>query len=88
MTEMVSISKAEHLPSFWNRGPGELGSGFIKQIPHQSSHQKFQLKFILWLEETSHSISWFLNVIHSDNVGIFWKDSLHMRPSEAPDIYC
>ena len=24
-----SISKAEHLPSFWNKGPGELGSGLL-----------------------------------------------------------
>ena len=23
--KMISISRAEHLPSFWNRGPGELG---------------------------------------------------------------
>ena len=27
--KMVSISKAEHLPSFWNRGPGELGNGLL-----------------------------------------------------------
>ena len=27
--KMISISKAEHLPSFWNRGPGELGNGLI-----------------------------------------------------------
>ena len=27
---MISISKAEHLPSFWNRGPGELGIGLIR----------------------------------------------------------
>ena len=26
---MISISKAEHLPSFWNRGPEELGNGLI-----------------------------------------------------------
>ena len=26
---MISIPKAEHLPSFWNRGPGELGTGLI-----------------------------------------------------------
>ena len=24
---MISISKPKHLPSFWNRGPGELGYG-------------------------------------------------------------
>ena len=27
--KMISISKAEHLPSFWNRGPGELGNGLF-----------------------------------------------------------
>ena len=26
---MISISKAEHLPSFSNRGPGELGNGLL-----------------------------------------------------------
>ena len=26
---MISISKAEHLPSFRNRGPGELGNGLL-----------------------------------------------------------
>ena len=28
--KMVSISKAEHLPSFWNRGPGELRNGLLE----------------------------------------------------------
>ena len=27
--KMISVSKAEHLPSFWNRGPGELGNGVL-----------------------------------------------------------
>ena len=27
--KMISISKAEHLPSFWIRGPGELGNGLF-----------------------------------------------------------
>ena len=27
--KMISISKAEHQPSFWNRGPGELGNGLL-----------------------------------------------------------
>ena len=27
--QMISISKAENLPSFWNRGPGELGNGLL-----------------------------------------------------------
>ena len=29
MKNMISISKAEHLPSFRNRGPGELGNGLL-----------------------------------------------------------
>ena len=28
--KMISISKAEHLPSFWNRGSGKLGNGVLK----------------------------------------------------------
>ena len=31
--KMISISKAEHVPSFWNRGPGELGNGLLVYIP-------------------------------------------------------
>ena len=27
--KMISISKAQHLPSVWNRGPGELGNGLL-----------------------------------------------------------
>ena len=27
--KMISISKAVHLPSFWNRGPGELVNGLL-----------------------------------------------------------
>ena len=27
--KIISISKADHLPSFWNRGPGELGKGLL-----------------------------------------------------------
>ena len=27
--KMISTSKAEHQPSFWNRGPGELGNGLF-----------------------------------------------------------
>ena len=50
MTEMISISKAEHLPSFWNRGPGELGSGLLNKYPtrvptrNSSSNSSFGLK--------------------------------------------
>ena len=33
--KMISLSKAEHLPSFWNRGPGELGNGLLALFaPH------------------------------------------------------
>ena len=27
--KIISISKVEHLPSFWNRDPGELGNGLL-----------------------------------------------------------
>ena len=29
--KMISISQAEHLTSFWNRGLGELGNGLLKE---------------------------------------------------------
>ena len=29
--KIISISKAEHLPSFWNRGPEELGNGLLEK---------------------------------------------------------
>jgi len=30
--KMIAISKAEHLPSFWNRGPGGLGNGLMSRV--------------------------------------------------------
>ena len=35
--KIISISKAEHLPSFWNRGPGELGNGLFIWLPRACS---------------------------------------------------
>ena len=32
--KMISIWKAEDLPSFWKRGPGELGNGLFPHIWH------------------------------------------------------
>ena len=29
---MIYISKAENLPSFWNRGPGELENGLLALV--------------------------------------------------------
>ena len=29
---MISITNAEQLPSFWNRGPGELGNGLLPHV--------------------------------------------------------
>ena len=36
---MISISEAEHLSSFWNRGPGELGNGVFLRF------------FLIWTEK-------------------------------------
>ena len=33
--KMISISKDEHLLSFWNRGPGELGNGLLVRTLHR-----------------------------------------------------
>ena len=38
---MVSISKAEHLPSFWNRGPWELGNSLLAPFAHPCRHFYF-----------------------------------------------
>ena len=44
----ISISKAEHLPSFWNRGPGELGKGlFILKL----TVHKLQNSTLMWREK-------------------------------------
>ena len=40
--KMISISKAEQLPSFWNRGPGELGNGLLEK--HKNNHWLKTLK--------------------------------------------
>ena len=48
----ISISKAEHLPSFWNRGPWELGNGprFLCLIYHFSVCIAYKMKqSFLWL---------------------------------------
>ena len=38
--KLISISKAEHLSSFWNRGPRELGNGlFWIHLTNQNSKQ-------------------------------------------------
>ena len=37
--KMISISKAEHPPSFWNRGPRELGNGLLCSEQQRSSPQ-------------------------------------------------
>ena len=50
--KMTSISKAEHLPSFWNRGPWELGNGprFLCLIYHFSVCIAYKMKHsFLWL---------------------------------------
>ena len=41
--KMISISKAEHLPLFWNRGPGELGNGLFE---HKTNPVLYTRKYI------------------------------------------
>ena len=36
--KMISKSKAEHLPSFWNRDQGELGNGLLKEAEIKCVH--------------------------------------------------
>ena len=35
-SKMISISKAEHLPSYWNTGQGELRNGLLLHFWHQN----------------------------------------------------
>ena len=42
--KIISISKAEHLTSFWYRGLGELENGLINQ-DYSSSLSQMQLNF-------------------------------------------
>ena len=37
---MISISKTEHLPSFWNRGQGELGNGQLKTYANEKFREQ------------------------------------------------
>ena len=45
--KMISISKAEHLPSFWNRGPQVLANGLLCQKKMKTAdprgHSRFQV---------------------------------------------
>ena len=38
--KIISISKVEHLTSFWYRGPGELGIGLLPRSPPSTMHKK------------------------------------------------
>ena len=44
--KMISISKAEHLPSFWNRGPGQLGNGLLVSLSVFSLIEAICLKIL------------------------------------------
>ena len=44
--KMISISKAQHLPSFWNRGPRELGNGLLNNPFRIDKIQNFFLEMI------------------------------------------
>ena len=44
---MISISKAEYLPLFWNIGPGELGNGLFE---HKTYPVLYTRKYIRYVE--------------------------------------
>ena len=61
---MISISKAQHPPSFQNRGPGELGNGLLmlaKQIiiPSNSS----ETMMCHYLAQLYLSSAWFIAIV-------------------------
>ena len=60
--KMISISKAEHLSSFWNRGPGELGNGLLQ----------FRIEFILSDVIFHFYVGWQCKSICGGKVDGFW----------------
>ena len=51
--KMISVSKAEHLPSFWNRGPGELRNGLFKtklKYPYFQMRRWRGVRLLQWLQ--------------------------------------
>ena len=52
--KMISILKAEHLPSFWNRGPEELRNGLLKGLG--LVHEKFNVWTGPYLQHFRHII--------------------------------
>ena len=52
--KVISISKAEHLPSFWNRGPGELGNGVFLHF------------FFVWTEKYEEELEQLLTTKSAD----------------------
>ena len=44
--KMISISKAEQLPSFWNRGPGEFGNGLFSVFALFVREYSFQIYYL------------------------------------------
>ena len=77
--KMISISKAEPLPSFWNRGPGELGNGLLVAIRANQEH-------IAWTDEWEYSkrvvvtylsqkqlpVTIFLFSLINNGPGVYW----------------
>ena len=61
--KMISISKAEHLLSFWNRGPGKLRNGLFKSStsppskPRAPSHLRLSLTISSWGGEFESEVS-------------------------------
>ena len=47
----ISISKAEHVPLFWNRGRGELGNGVLWYIKFNPQLDRLLLTKILLMHE-------------------------------------
>ena len=44
------ISKADHLPSFWNRGPGKLGNGLLRVVSVSISDKDTAKLYVQFLD--------------------------------------
>ena len=75
--KMISISEAEHLPLFWNRGPGELENGLLRFIHRHrvnrsvatNSRSWFLERWLILTQDLSQILS---TVFFSKNMQYCW----------------
>ena len=78
--KMISKSKAEHLPSFWNRGQGELGNGLLKEAEIKCVHFSLLPKNVFSTEICSNfSKSSYSEQPHCERLVRFSASGIHQQ---------